>query len=256
MKVFLSHSHSDKTFAKKLAADIRASGHDVWIDEAEIQIGDSLIDRIRDGLDEVDFVAAIISKASVESRWVQRELDIASNRELSEGRVVVLPLLLESVDLPGFLKGKFYADFVDAEKYDEQLALLLAKLGPGRDMPRLSKEEANSAQEEVESLRRLLAESQVLNEEHRRVALRGKSESLIRAINDENKRNPSHSPINSTYAFELASFPITLDYVLHAISSEFVQGAHPLATLVSIENKWNEIEAMLQAYSEMLGSRK
>ena len=39
-------------------------GHSVWIDEAEINIGDSLIGKIREGLDEVDFVAAVLSKHS------------------------------------------------------------------------------------------------------------------------------------------------------------------------------------------------
>ncbi|WP_397533736.1 toll/interleukin-1 receptor domain-containing protein [Roseateles sp.] len=82
--VFLSHSHADKPFARKLAADLRLAGHAVWIDEAEINIGDSLVLKIREGLDQVDFVAAIISSHSVNSEWVTRELDIASNREMKE----------------------------------------------------------------------------------------------------------------------------------------------------------------------------
>lgn len=40
--VFLSHSHANKDFARKLAADLRNAGHSVWIDEAEINIGDFL----------------------------------------------------------------------------------------------------------------------------------------------------------------------------------------------------------------------
>ena len=65
--IFLSHSHRDKPFARRLAADLRHAGHMVWIDEAEIQIGDSLIEKIRDGIDRVEFVAAILSSASIES---------------------------------------------------------------------------------------------------------------------------------------------------------------------------------------------
>lgn len=61
--VFLSHSHADRPIARRLAADLRRAGHAVWIDEAEINIGDSLIEKIREGLDQVDFVAAIISSA-------------------------------------------------------------------------------------------------------------------------------------------------------------------------------------------------
>jgi len=72
--VFLSHSHSDKPFARRLAKELEAAGHGVWIDEAEIDIGDSLIEKIRNGIDQVDYVAAILSRASIDSAWVTREL--------------------------------------------------------------------------------------------------------------------------------------------------------------------------------------
>jgi hypothetical protein len=108
--VFISYSHRDKLFARRLAGDLRDEGHTVWIDEAEIRVGDSLIERMRAAIDAVDFVATIVSSASIDSSWVKKELDLASNREMSENRVVVLPILLDDVELPGFLKGKFYAD--------------------------------------------------------------------------------------------------------------------------------------------------
>lgn len=65
--IFLSHTHADKPFVRKLANDLKASGHKVWIDEAEINIGDSLIEKIRTGLDQVDYIAAILSINPFES---------------------------------------------------------------------------------------------------------------------------------------------------------------------------------------------
>ena len=109
--IFISYSHKDKQFAKRLATDVRDAGHAVWIDEIEILVGNSLIEEIRNGIDSVDFVAAIISLAYLNSQWIKKELDLASNREIDEKRVVVLPILLDDVELPGFLKGKYYADF-------------------------------------------------------------------------------------------------------------------------------------------------
>ena len=99
--VFLSHSHKDKAFVMRLAGDLRQKGHIVWVDEAEIDVGDSLVEKIRQGIDRVDYVAVVISKASVRSKWVSRELDIATIRELRGTKVVVLPVLLENVRLPG-----------------------------------------------------------------------------------------------------------------------------------------------------------
>jgi len=52
--VFLSHSSKDKAFARKLASELQANGVTVWIDEAEIRIGDSLTKKISLAIDEAD----------------------------------------------------------------------------------------------------------------------------------------------------------------------------------------------------------
>ena len=84
--IFLSHSHSDKPFVRKLASDLSKSGVRVWIDEAEILVGDSLIDKIGSGIEETAFVGAVLSKNSVASSWVKRELEIALNEEIDGKR--------------------------------------------------------------------------------------------------------------------------------------------------------------------------
>jgi hypothetical protein len=127
--IFLSHSHADKPFVRKLAKDLMAFGHKVWIDEAELNIGDSLIEKITSGLYEVDYVAAIISSHSITSNWVKKELEMAYTREINEKRVIVLPILIEKVGLPSFLVGKFYGDFINKRLYKRKLNLLLRTLG-------------------------------------------------------------------------------------------------------------------------------
>lgn len=252
--VFLSHSHADKPFARRLASDLRAAGHGVWIDEAEINIGDSLIEKIRDGLDQVDYVAAVLSTSSIDSPWVTRELDIASNREIDEKRVVVLPLLLEKVELPGFLKGKFYGDFTDISQYDEIFSLLLRKLGTAEEPPQPSADELKILRAELAAAQASAKQHQAAVEAHQRVALRGKSEKLTKAIIAANEKFPFHAPVNSTHAFELADMPITLDYLLWAIAKSHRKGAHPMEALLSMENKWDEAKAMLEAYDELLSA--
>jgi len=136
--IFISYSHKDKPFAKRLAADVRNAGHTVWVDDIEILVGDSLIEKICHGIDSVDFVAAIISSTSLNSQWVKKELDLASNREIDEKRVVILPILLNDVELPGFLKGKYYADFREEDNYQKGLEELLERLGPTTPPPNRS----------------------------------------------------------------------------------------------------------------------
>ncbi len=48
--VFISHRIKDNNEAANLAADIRDAGHDVWLDLWEINIGDSIVGRMKEGL--------------------------------------------------------------------------------------------------------------------------------------------------------------------------------------------------------------
>lgn len=127
--IFLSHNHADKPFVRRLAADLDNQGIPYWLDEAEIKVGESLIEKIRDGIDRMDYVAVVLSPDSVASPWVQREVDVAMNQEIMGRRVKVLPVMYRKCELPGFLLGKRYADFSDESRYAEALEDLVRSLG-------------------------------------------------------------------------------------------------------------------------------
>lgn len=127
--IFLSHNHADKPFVRQLATDLGNQGISFWLDEAEIKVGESLIEKIRAGIDRVDFVAVVLSPNSVASPWVQREVDVAMNQEIMGRRVKVLPLMYRMCDLPGFLLGKRYADFTDDGRYPNAFEDFIRSLG-------------------------------------------------------------------------------------------------------------------------------
>ena len=259
--IFLSHSHHDKPFARKVAADIRASGHTVWIDEAEINVGDSLIEKISDGLEQVDFVAAILSEASLDSAWVQKELEIASSREIEEKRVVVMPLLLGDVELPRFLKGKFYADFRKEENYTAAIKLVLRGLGDVEPIPKSPDNEIALLKAELAKVRELASRQERSVQRASEAAFQGKSEKLKTVIEAANKKHPSHAPINRTYAFEIGSSEVgssivTLDYALWALAKAQREGTHVLEALLTMHNRWQDLENMFSAYSDMLDSQE
>ncbi len=86
------------------------------------------ISVFEEGLKKTKYIGIVLSPRSIKSSWVERELDIAINREISTGEVAVLPLLYEKCDLPAFLKGKMYADFTSATDYDEGIQKILRRL--------------------------------------------------------------------------------------------------------------------------------
>jgi hypothetical protein len=127
--IFLSYTHKDKTFAKRLAHDLEDFDINVWIDEAEIKVGDSLLSKIREGIDKVDYLGVILSPNSINSPWVQKEVEIAMTQEIEGKKIKVLPLLYKKCDLPSFLNGKLYADFTKEEDYIKNLKRILERVG-------------------------------------------------------------------------------------------------------------------------------
>jgi TatD family hydrolase len=110
-RVFLSHASGDKAFVRHLATNLREQGIEVWLDEWEIKVGDSIRSKIEAGIQESGWLVVVLSQQSIQSSWVQIELNAALAKELEQKRVFVLPILLEDCDVPLFLKDKRYADF-------------------------------------------------------------------------------------------------------------------------------------------------
>jgi hypothetical protein len=139
--VFLSHSSKDKSWVRVLAKRLTADGVVVWLDEAELNIGDSLIEKISIAIEEMEYVIAVISKNSINSNWVQKELNLAMTKEINGRRVTVLPLLIQQCELPKALRDKLYADFTQPDKYELEYSKLLRSL-KGKDFEKIPKKPA------------------------------------------------------------------------------------------------------------------
>jgi TIR domain len=110
-RVFVSHTSSDKPFVRKLTEALKGHNLNVWLDEEELQVGDSIVGGVSRGLKNADYLVAVLSQASISSRWVQAELNSALMEELSGKGVTVLPVLIEDCELPSLLRDRVYADF-------------------------------------------------------------------------------------------------------------------------------------------------
>ncbi|MEV6241028.1 toll/interleukin-1 receptor domain-containing protein [Lentzea sp. NPDC051838] len=140
--MFLSHNAEDKPFVRRLAMDLKAEGVKVWFDEAEIKAGESLLYKIQDGIEEIDYVVAVLSPTSIASSWVQTELEMAMVRQIDERQVRVVPILYRDCAVPLFLRGKLYLDFRRDEKYWQVFERLLDVALPGRKKLFLTGKEA------------------------------------------------------------------------------------------------------------------
>lgn len=121
--VFISHRKQDADLAKRLAQEIANAGHQVWLDEWEIGIGDSIVERIDQGLAGAAYLVLCYSAAGM-SPWVDREWMSTLHRQLSGHAVKVLPVLLSgSGQPPAILADIKYANLV--ADWDKGVAELL-----------------------------------------------------------------------------------------------------------------------------------
>jgi hypothetical protein len=126
---FLSHSSRDKPFIRQLATDLTANGITVWLDEQMIKVGESILERVGQGLAESDYFLIALSDNSVNSEWVKKELNEALLKEIEERKVRVLPIKLSDCEIPSLIRDKKYADF--SHGYRSGLNDLLAAMRKG-----------------------------------------------------------------------------------------------------------------------------
>jgi hypothetical protein len=125
--VFVSHRGSDGILAERLAAELRTAGHDVWLDEWELRIGDSIIARMDEGLSAATYVVICYSAHGVSAPWMSREWMSALAQQLNGANVKVLPVRLSGGTAPAILADIKYADLVTDWPYGVQQLLRALK---------------------------------------------------------------------------------------------------------------------------------
>lgn len=89
---FISHASEDKDdIVRSLADALKDNGFEVWYDEFELKIGDSLRKKIDSGLINSRFGIVIISPSFVKKNWTEYELNGMVAREMN-GHKVILPI--------------------------------------------------------------------------------------------------------------------------------------------------------------------
>lgn len=97
--VFISYSRKDREFADRIVGYLKEKGHKIWMDKDRILGGAKYPQEIAAGIGASDFILLLISKNSIGSKWVEREIYYA----LSKNKKIV-PLLMDFAEIPEGLK--------------------------------------------------------------------------------------------------------------------------------------------------------
>lgn len=124
-KVFLSHSKKDQKIIEKIAFELGKYKIDVWYDDWEIDPGDSLRSKIfEDGIPNCNLFFVYLTKNSIDSPWVKRELDASFiEQSRNKGFNIVtfvdyestreqVPIDLGGMNLAVINEEEFYTGFI------------------------------------------------------------------------------------------------------------------------------------------------
>lgn len=106
-RYFISHTGADKQFAIALRDALEGPA---WVDLFEISVGDVLLDRIAEGIENATDFVLLWSAASAASKWVRFEFHMAFIRHLEDNAIAIRILCLDDTPVPlpfrPFLQGR------------------------------------------------------------------------------------------------------------------------------------------------------
>ena len=93
---FISYSSHDQHFVEILYRDLRKAGVHCWYASEDLKAGDKFPAEIAEAVQSREKLLVVLSKSSLKSDWVSKEVQLARQKEGNGNREVLLPIRLDS----------------------------------------------------------------------------------------------------------------------------------------------------------------
>lgn len=131
-KVFLSHSSKDKVIIDQIFNEFQKSEIAAWYDKYEIEAGDSITEKINEGLENSDIGIICISQnfLNASSGWTKSELNYFIQRRMrnDDKKFIILNLDVKHEELPPLVQDYRYIDYNEKGAIDELIKIIKKRL--------------------------------------------------------------------------------------------------------------------------------
>lgn len=111
--VFISYSSRDREFVEKLDSRLQELGIRPWRDIRDLHVGQNVYATISEAIRTQPIFLIVITKQSINSRWVREELETALHNRV-EGKKEIFPVVAQDIsddEIPHELQKLKWADF-------------------------------------------------------------------------------------------------------------------------------------------------
>jgi hypothetical protein len=126
-KVFLSHSNLDKKVVDDIFRTLQYAEVAVWYDKYEINLGDSIVEKISKGISESDVGIILMTPNFLDNKsWANQEMKTLINRLVNNqaNTLIVINKGVKHEDIPPLLQDYRYLKYEEEEDLDELIKLL------------------------------------------------------------------------------------------------------------------------------------
>ncbi|RPJ99321.1 toll/interleukin-1 receptor domain-containing protein [Priestia endophytica] len=127
-RIFLSHSSKDKEIVDVIFSKLKQSEIDAWYDKYEIHPGDSITDKVNEGLSKCKIGVLILSKNFFDetSGWPKNEMNYFLNQRMRTNKknFICINLDMQYEDLPPLLQDYRYINYNESDSIEQLVTVL------------------------------------------------------------------------------------------------------------------------------------
>lgn len=125
--VFLSYRGSNIKWVEILKNNLESYGYKVFLDKYELIGGENYKRRLKYAIDNSKSAIVVISEDSVNSEWIQKELEWMKERQFDDSSFKIIPILIDRFIIPPTIEHIHCLDFTK-KKYVDSFYNLICSL--------------------------------------------------------------------------------------------------------------------------------